>query len=167
MNMAFKYLGTFLSAAIVAVGVGAVTDASAWWVRTHASDCLTLGGAPLDVNFAIYNDSTTSTMQVLCPATDTSAMPKQATAAMNVHGFDDHSSQNVATLSCRSSWNTNGGSCQTGPSSSGLGNYGLTIPTDTVWTAGTAADFGYFWVSLPVKQGSAFRSSLRGAFQSN
>ena len=92
MKPANKYLVSFLAAASLGVVAGASTDASAWWVRSHASNCMTLGGsAVFDLSFSVQNDSTTSRMVLLCPATDSSSTLKQSTVAMNVHGYDDHS----------------------------------------------------------------------------
>lgn len=157
----------FFAAAIAGIAMGATSEASAWFARNHATKCMTQGGTPLDLNFAVQNDSTASSMLVLCPAEDTETHPKQNTVSMNVHGYDDSTAANVTTLACRSTWDVVGGACQTGPSSAGLGNFNMSVPTGAVWTAARASDFGYVYVSLPAKQGTAYRSMFRGTYQAN
>lgn len=51
--------------------VSLTMDAEAKWTRTHAFDCKTLGGTPIDMSFALFNDSTTQNMVALCAVSDT------------------------------------------------------------------------------------------------
>lgn len=157
------YAGIFAIAACAAFAVAASNPASAWFVRKHASACYTQGGAPIDLNWAIQNDSTSSELLLLCPVTDETGRLKHNTNTLNVHGHDNHSAVNVRAAACSGSWAVNGGSCGTFRNSAGISQYALTLPT-TVWTSAQSANFGYTIVIVPVKQGS-FRSTFRGYYQ--
>jgi hypothetical protein len=165
MKRTTQYAGSFIAAALAGTVLSASSDAAAWFVRSHTSACIALGGAPYDTGFSIQNDSAVSNMKLLCPATDTSSTPKATTSILNIHGYDDSSAANVKTAACRSTWAAPGGACQDGQSSSGVGNFKLTVPTNVVWTAGTAGDFGYAYINLPPKEGAAHRSNVRGIYQ--
>src|SRR5262245_3231723 len=86
-------------------------DAEAKWTRTHAFDCKTLGGAPVDTAFALHNDSTTAEMIALCAIADTDYFLKQNMTELNVHLFAGHASIPAAAMACRSLWSTTGGAC--------------------------------------------------------
>lgn len=96
----------FVRAAMIALTVtllGSVANpADAEWTRTHASDCKTLGGAPIDTSYAIYNNSTTQEMVFLCAVHDDDRFLKQNITTLNIHGWDGHSSLQASAMACRS-----------------------------------------------------------------
>ena len=132
------------------------------WTKTHAFDCTTLGGTPLDTGYALHNDSPTQDMIALCAIADTNFFPKGSIITLDVHGFDGNTSQSAAAQACRSTLGTTGGGC--GPmattSVTGTGDYMLK-PSLQQWTIATINDVGYVWVRIPYKQGSS-RSHFRG-----
>jgi hypothetical protein len=161
-----QYAGIFALAACAAFAAAASSPASAWFVRKHASACYTQGGLPIDVDWGIQNDSTTSDLAVLCPVEDETSRLKQNTNTLNVHGLDNSTAAVVRASACRGNYAVSGGSCASylSTDSRGTGHYWLTIPTASVWNASTASDFGYTIVVVPRKQGS-FRSTFRGYYQ--
>jgi hypothetical protein len=164
MKAIVKYLGIFLSAAVGAGTLSTTNEASAWVVRSHASKCMTLGGVPYDVDYAIHNDSTTEAMRVLCPIVDETDRLASETDAIYVWGYDNNDAGEVTTLMCFTTFNMVGGDCNQGPSTTqtGRGNFGIELETGSFWDDG---NFAYIWVSIPAKQNGA-RSSFRGFQQS-
>ena len=153
-----------LSFSLVAI-CGVTVNANAKWTRTHAADCTTIGGSAMDTNYAIHNNSSTQEMVVLCAVSDTDRFQKENITTLNLHGYDDHTGAGATAMACRSLWYAVGGSCgaSTSTSSAFLGNFTLS-PSLSQWTAATRADFGYIYLRLPAKQGSAWRSSFRGFY---
>lgn len=175
--MRSKNISTFLNAkgfralilsfmTVTTLGLVAQPEqAEAKWTRTHASKCMSLGGAPLDMSFAIWNNSTVSSMVLLCPISDTDYLLKGNLNTLNIHGLDANPTVNVDAMACRSTWWTTGGGCSPMVSSpTGTSDYTLR-PNLSVWN-GTTADFGYAWVRLPIKSGTSL-SSLRGFYTSD
>ncbi|MFM2415716.1 MAG: hypothetical protein RL385_439 [Pseudomonadota bacterium] len=164
-----KRIGKHAVALGAALALGAVVgtagNASAWNVRHHASDCTVLGGAPIDLSMSIQNDSATSAMVLICPATDTDTMPKASDVNFNIHGFDNSTVAGIFAATCRSTWDVVGGACAPQFVSSGIVQVNASL-SRSAWTSDRYNDFGYAIVSIPAKQGS-FRSSFRGYFQSN
>lgn len=163
-------LRAFLFSFVVVAMAGVVAHpgtAQAKWTRTHASSCMNLGGAAYDTSYAIWNNSTTSSLVLLCAVSDTDYLAKGSFTALNVHGKDGHPSQNVDAMACRSTWWVTGGACSAIVSSpTGTPDYTLS-PNRSVWSGAAAvADFGYVWVRLPAKSGTS-RSSLRGFYTAN
>lgn len=157
---AFLSVGSF--AAALQPGV-----VEAKWTRTHASACMSVNTtlAPYDTSYAVWNNSTTTTMTLLCDLSDTDYLAKTALTTLNIHGKDGSSTRNVDAMACRSNWSTTGGACSAVVSSpTGTSDYTLK-PNLSVFS-GRTADFGYVWVRLPPKIGSS-RSGLRGFFTSN
>jgi len=166
MKPTLKYLMLFVTSGIVCLSTSIATTAAAWETRTHPSACMTLGGAPIDLAFGIQNDGA-APMVVLCAARDETGAAKQTTTALNIHGYDDTTVGSVIVAQCRSLAFATGGACGAGVSTSspGLGNFALSVPVAGFWNANTATDFGYVFISVPAKQGSAFRSIVRGVYQ--
>jgi hypothetical protein len=139
-------------------------EADAKWTRTHAFDCKTLDGTPIDTRFAFFNNSTTYEMVVLCAVPDTDYFMKQNIRNLNVHGFNGHSSRQVAARACRSFFSTTGGTCGAITTSAvGRGDYTLRPDIYGLWISSSQADFGYFLLFLPWKKGSNI-SSFRGYY---
>jgi hypothetical protein len=160
------YAGIFAVAACASFAAAASNPASAWFVRKHASACYTQGGTPIDLDWGIQNDSTSSDLLALCPVADETGKLKQNTNTLNVHGLDNSTAATVRAAACRGNYAVSGGSCSAylSTDSRGTGHYWLTIPTTSVWNSTTASDFGYTVVIVPPKQGS-FRSTFRGYYQ--
>ena len=140
------------------------TTAEAKWERTHASACMSVNSTvhPFDTAYAVWNDSTTTDVTLLCALPDTDYLAKTALTALNIHGKDGSSSRNVDAMVCRSNWATTGGGCSAIVSSpTGTPDYTL-APNRSV-LAGRTSDFSYVWVRLPPKVGSS-RSGLRGFY---
>jgi hypothetical protein len=151
----------FVAAGLVGATASYTTGASAWEVRKHSSACFSESGYWSGRGILVAPSNSTSNLY--CPAEDTSAMPKGNTRIYNVHGYDNVNGV-VNTEACRISPN-GGASCQTGPHS-GVSmvtatSYQITVPTSTVWTPSTFADFGYVHLTLPADTG------LYGTYQSN
>jgi hypothetical protein len=157
----------FLSACALMLGAH-TTPAEAKWTRTHASGCIAVNPglrSPYDVSFALWNDSTTGEMTLLCPLSDTDYLPKTSLTSLNIHGKDGHPSRNVDAMLCRSNWASTGGGCSAIVSSpTGTADYTLQ-PNRSILT-GRTTDFAYVWVRLPRKSGSS-RSGLRGFYTAN
>ena len=164
-----RNLISFVSAfALSAIGMSA-TDAQAVvtkYTRTHANACATYGGAPIDVDYAVHNDSTASRMVVLCDVSDDDRFPKSLVKRVNFHGNDGNNDTGtngqVLLATCRTDANATSGSCSASAASSatGTGAFALTrTGADIVF--GIATDFVYTYVNLPVKDGAS-RSSARG-----
>lgn len=167
MKSSIKYAGLFSLAALASYLLSTSSPAEAeWFVRQHASNCYVQNGNPIDLDWAIQNDSDNSAMLALCPVIDESGRLKETTHTLNVHGQDNSTVGYVEALACRGYFAMTGGTCQPGPATDtrGTGHYWITIPTNQVWNANTAGDFGYVYVSVPARQGT-YRSTLRGYFQ--
>ncbi|MCI0667405.1 MAG: hypothetical protein L0Y43_05050 [Methylococcaceae bacterium] len=144
--------------------MGLSLEANAKWTRTHAFDCKTLGGGPIDTSFALFNGHISQEMVALCAVSDDDRFLKQNITTLNVHGFDGHTSLRAGAMACRSLWSVTGGSCGSmAQSATFQENYTLR-PSLSQWTSSTA-DFGYLWVRIP-RLGAAM-SSLRGYFTSD
>lgn len=159
----------FSFTAVAMTGIVFHPDAAqAKWTRTHASHCMNLGGgSAYDASSAIWNNSTTSALELLCAVSDTDYLAKGSLTELNIHGKDGHPSQSVDAMACRATWWVTGGACSAIVSSpTGTPDYTLS-PNRSVWSGGAVVgDFGYVWVRLPVKSGSS-RSSLRGFYTTN
>jgi hypothetical protein len=164
-----KHLSLFLSAAIggAALGVAHQTSADTWFGRHHASKCFSMNGIPVDSNFGIQNDSTTSTLNLICPAIDEINHLKWMTTNMILYGADNSTVAAINAGACRANGFSEGGACGTTVSTGvgSTGTYSLSAVTSGVWTSVTEGDFGYVFVNIPPKQGSV-RSTLRGLYQS-
>jgi hypothetical protein len=166
------------AAALAASLLAVPTAAPAREVRVHAFDCKAFGGRPIDLGFALQNDSSTETMSVVCPIADSSSFPKASIRTLNVHGFDNGESTGevipgVRAHLCTSSWFTTGGGCTGFDYAGGSpGEYALgLLPVQSSsahrgWTQDNVADFGYLRVLLP-KKGTHGRATFRGYFMSD
>ena len=165
-NSLSKFKLFILSFSLVAIS-GLAINANAKWTRTHATDCTTIGGTVMDVNWAIHNDSSTQSMVILCAVSDTDRFLKENITTLNLHGYDDHTGVGAQAMACRSLWSATGGSCGSMAITSNpfLGNFTLS-PSLSQWTSATRADFGYIFLRIPQKQGTAYRSSFRGYYTS-
>lgn len=162
-NIDTQIMKVFLIALVVAsVGTMPFT-ANAKWTRTHASDCTTLGGMPIDTSWAIHNNSTTQDMVFLCAINDDDRFLKQNVNILNIHGWDGHSQRSVSAMACRSLWHTTGGGCSSmTQSATGRQHYTLK-PALNQWVNTTTGDFGYVWIRIPRKMTGGI-SSLRGYY---
>ena len=178
-RMRNPFCASAVAAALAAtLSVAAPPAAQAREVRVHAFDCKTFGGRPIDLDFALQNDSSTEVMSVVCPIPDSSSFPKASIRTLNVHGFDNGESTGEVTSGvrahlCTSSWFTTGGVCTSFALAGGLpGDYALgllPLPFDSTqrgWTQNNVADFGYLRVLLP-KKGAHGRATFRGYFLSD
>lgn len=163
MRRLVKYFGIFSAAAVLSAVLFSSMEADAAFnLRKHASSCLALGGTPIDTSYAVFNNSTTATLTMLCDIEDTASSLKQNTTNLNIHGYDGHNTQQVQAKACYSTYGATGGNCGSGVfSATGRANYTLSPPWSAVWTSSTASDFGYIVVWLPPKDGTN-ASSLRG-----
>lgn len=165
-NLFTRVDASFIKAFVMALVISAVgtmpITVNAKWTRTHASDCTTLGGQPIDTSYAIYNNSTTQEMVLLCAVHDDDRFLKQNVTTLNIHGWDGHDTIRAGAMACRSLWYTTGGGCSSMVQSA-VGRQHFTLsPSLNQWTSSTTADFGYVWVRIPRKLGGI--SSLRGYY---
>lgn len=162
-NIDTQIMKAFLIALVVAsVGTMPLT-ANAKWTRTHASDCTTLGGIPIDTSWAMYNNSTIQDMVFLCAINDDDRFLKQNVHTLNIHGWDGHSQRRVSAMTCRSLWHTTGGGCSAMVQSAAENQHYTLRPALNQWNNATTGDFGYVWVRIPRKTTSGI-SSLRGYY---
>ncbi len=162
-NIAQAFAYSFLSVCALAVTLQS-TAVEAKWTRTHASACMSVNStaAPYDTSYAVWNNSTSAVMTLLCDLSDTDYLGKTALTTLNIHGKDGSSSSNVDAMVCRSNWASTGGACSAVVSSpTGTSDY--TLQPNLSVLSGRTADFGYIWVRLPQKVGSS-RSGLRGFY---
>ena len=154
-------------------------DAAAADRRVHAFDCRSFGGAPIDRDFSLQNDSPNEDMHVVCAIADDSRLPKAKIRTLNLHGFNNDgefsgaSRVGVRAQMCRSTWHTTGGACTAFqiPGNGAL-DYTLTMlpvlvsSRDKGWTQEVFADFGYIHLILPKKNENG-RASFRGYYISD
>jgi hypothetical protein len=158
------FISVFIATFLVTVSAVFPQMATAKWTRTHASSCMTLGGAPIDTSYAIYNNSTSAEMYALCAVDDSDYLLKQNLTTLNIHGWDGNSTLKAGAMACRSLWHTTGGSCGTLVETA-VGQQHFTLqPSRSQWNSSTTADFGYIWVRLPRKETTGGISSLRGFY---
>ncbi len=162
-----KPLALFLAVTSLLVLAFMPARADAKWTRSHVYNCRSFGGAPIDHAWALKNDSTSSSMFVLCDITDDDRFLKEQITTLNIHGRDGSTVDSPSAMVCRSTWWTVGGACgpQTSSPTGDVTNITLK-PSLSQWTASTRADFGYIWMRLPARQGSS-QSSLNGFFTAN
>lgn len=146
---------------------GLALSANAKWTRTHSSDCTTIGGQVVDINYSIHNYHSTQDMVFNCAVSDTDRFLKQNVTTLNIHGLDNHSGDNASAMACRSLWYTTGGSCGAMASTgvSYFGNFTLS-PSLSQWSSGTVADFGYIYLRIPNVESGIWRSNFRGYYTS-
>jgi hypothetical protein len=148
-------------------------------MHVHAFACTTFGGKPIDLGFALQNDSATETMAVICAIPDSSSFPKASIKTLNLHGFDNGADMpgevidGVRAHLCTSVWHTTGGGCTSFEPAGGLpGDYTLQLLPVSIssphrgWTSTTISDFGYVRVLLPRKDANG-RATFRGYFISD
>lgn len=167
MGCRFGVLRAFTYSFLCVCGFAAIlqpTLAEAKWTRTHASACTSVNTtlAPYDTSYALWNNSTSTTMTLLCDLSDTDYLRKTALTTLNIHGKDGNASSNVDAMVCRSNWATTGGGCSAVVSSP-TGTPDFTLQPNLSVLSGRTADFGYIWVRLPPKVGTS-RSGLRGFY---
>lgn len=168
-----------LTAAALIASLAAPTAVQARDMRVHAFDCKTFGGKPIDLGFALQNDSSTETMNVVCPIPDSSSFPKASIKTLNVHGFDNGGPmpgeviRGVRAHLCTSLWYTTGGGCTSFDLAGGsTGDYSLQLlpvsfsSAHRGWTSTSIGDFGYLRVLLPRKDANG-RATFRGYYISD
>lgn len=170
MRSSAPYLSIFVLAAALGCFLTKSATAEAFWKRRHASSCFYDSFDKDDVWNGFYyvnNNSSTSTVYLVCPVDDDNTTPKQNIVSLNIHGYDGSTSGSVEAKTCVAYWDSNGGTCASpsGSNASGTGNYALS-PSLSRFTSTYAADFGYVNVILPSMDGSS-RSTMRGIFISN
>lgn len=154
--------GVCLLALGASVLLVAPVEADAKWTRSTVYDCKTFNGTPIDQSWALMNDSTTSSMQVLCNMPESDYYLKGDIDHLNLHARDGTTTGRVETMACASAWWTIGGWC--GPKAvSGVGDVtDVTLKPDLgQWVSNS--NFGYLWIQLPPRQGTS-RSSINGFY---
>ena len=131
-------------------------------MRSTVYNCHATGGAKVDSNFAIANNSTTSRIVLRCDVFDGFYDNKLYWNELLVHGRDGTTTGRIAAQVCRSSYSVPGGACSynTYSSTANVKNIALSLSM-TVWDYAHRFDYGYLAISIPPKQRSS-RSSING-----
>jgi hypothetical protein len=166
--------------AVLIASLAAPMQVQARDMRVHAFDCKTFGGKPIDLNYALQNDSDTEAMSVVCAIPDSNTFPKASIRTLNVHGYDNggdlpnESAHGVRAHLCSAIWHTTGGGCTVMRLASAFGHdYTMSLlplaswSPHGGWTSTTAGDFGYLRVVLPKKHPYYGRATFRGYFISD
>lgn len=168
MRSTAPFLSTFVVCAALGCFLTHSPTAEAFWKRRHASSCFYDSFDKDDVwngHYFVNNNSSTSTVYLVCPVDDDDTTPKQNFAEVKVHGHDGNGTAagSVEAKTCVAYWDSNGGTCATPSNSSatGTGSYSLS-PSLSKFTSDYSSDFGYVNVILPPMSGS--RSTLRGIY---
>jgi len=162
MNQKMRFIGPFLLASIAGAILANPVDASALWVRKHASGCMATSGKALDKDWSIQNDSTTSAMTIVCTFDESDRFNHGDVASVTVNGEDGSSGDEVTARTCHIEQTGTAGGCGALVSTtvSGTGSYSLMPVPD--WGSSTSGDYVYTVVELPAKTSSGSRSTLRG-----
>lgn len=156
-----KVYGLALALALTLMASLAIDVDATTYIQTHAFDCKTLGGTPIDTSYALHNDSAAADMVALCAIPESSELPKQKIFATYVYGLDNHDTSQAAAMLCVSNYSTTGGSCGSmALSSVGVQDYTL-IPSVSQFTSANASKFAYLWVRIPRKDVNSM-SNFRG-----
>jgi hypothetical protein len=153
-----RLAAVFLACVSVGWVIGHSRDANATDRRYSASICQN----DANIGYPSYNSdvggsdywsigSQSNVQEIVCPIDDDSLFHKTGVATLNVHGYDNSSSQSVLIRICRTYWSSEGGVCsyQTG-SGSTPGNYTISLNASgalSIWAA-SSADFGYIYGDL-------------------
>ena len=133
----------------VAAAASLTSDgAQAGWERHHGFDCTT--NDAFSDSAGVISNFGSQQIGVNCALDDTNLSRKGDIDLIRVHGYKASGWAATSAKVCISYWGAYGGSCGNSAATNGTGGglYGLEPPLTAL--SGSAADFGYLNVQLPV-----------------
>lgn len=143
--------------------------AGAFFGQSHAySSCLDMTGAPSVFYFG-GNISTTGSLLISCPVTDSSAIQRSLLTVLDVYYDDETTSGFIYAQRCVEYGSVTGGSCgntvQSSTSGTGVGTLHVPNTPASFATDWNGSGFGHVVVNLPPKTAGGAVSELKGVYE--